>query len=206
MIRNDIKTSFNLGCFPPIITLIPSTSSLTSPLQFQRSQDFFISSSLQLNCNSSLSTITKWTINNCTSNCSSQIQIGQMIITRFSELFIPARTLNYGTYQLILTVTMIAAPHLFSSASAYVKITPSTIIVNLIQFGTSMITRGYQQDLLLDPGTYSVDPDSTTFNASVSFNKVIFILLFFQFDRIGNMNTIVESMAFMIFQIFKEYF
>jgi hypothetical protein len=179
---------------------------LSSPLQFRRSQDFYISSYIQLNCNSSLSTITKWTINNCTSNCTSQIQIEQIIITTSSELFIPARTLYYGTYQLILTVTMIAAPHLFSSASAYVKITPSGITTNLIQFGTSMITRGYQQDLLLDPGTYSVDPDSTIFNASVSFNKTIFLLLFFQFHRIGTMNIIVESMVFMIFQIFKEYF
>jgi len=167
------KSIFDLGCFSPVITLIPSTSSLSSPLQFRRNQDFYLSSYLQLNCNNSLSTITKWTINNCTSNCSFQIQMGQIIITTSSELFIPAETLNYGTYQLTLTVTMIAAPHLISSASAYMKITPSNITANLVQFGTSMITRGYQQDLLLDPGTFSVDPDTTTFNASVSFSRIV---------------------------------
>jgi hypothetical protein len=64
---------------------------------------------------------------------------------------------------------MVAAPNLSSSASAYVKVTPSNIVVNLIQYGTSMIARGYQQDLVLDPGTFSIDPDSSTFNASVSF-------------------------------------
>ena len=63
---------------------------------------------------------------------------------------------------------MVVASHLRSSASAYVIITPSGITANLIQFGTSMITRGQKQDLLLDPGTFSVDPDATTFNASVS--------------------------------------
>ncbi len=167
------KSIFDLGCFSPVITLIPSTSSLLSPLQFRRNQDFYLSSYLQLNCNSSLSTITKWTINNCTSNCSFQIQMGQIIITTLSELFIPAKTLDYGTYQLTLTVTMIAAPHLISSASAYLKITSSNITANLVQFGTSMITRGYQQDLLLDPGTFSVDPDTTTFNTSVSFSRIV---------------------------------
>jgi hypothetical protein len=122
-----------------------------------------------LNCNSSLSTAAQWTINNCTSTCSFPIQIGKIISTTSSELFIPARTLAYGTYQLTLTVTMIAAPQLTSSVSAYVKIIPSDVTVNLVPFGTSMIARGYQQDLVLDPGTYSVDPDTSSFNASVSF-------------------------------------
>jgi len=31
-----------------------------------------------------------------------------------------------------------------------------------------MITTGYEQDLNFDPGTYSVDPDENSFNASVS--------------------------------------
>jgi hypothetical protein len=168
MKRRNVKISLNLDCFPPIIILIPSTSSLISPLQFRRSQDFYISSYLQLNCNSSLSTITKWTISNCTSLCSSQIQIEQIIITTSSELYIPARTLPYGTYQLTLTVSMTSAQHLTATASAYVTITPSGITANLVQFGTSMITRGHQQNLILDPGTYSVDPDATVFNSSVS--------------------------------------
>ena len=52
--------------------------------------------------------------------------------------------------------------------SAYVKITPSGITANLVPYGTSMITRGHQQDLYLDPGTYSADIDGNVFNASVS--------------------------------------
>ncbi len=75
---------------------------------------------------------------------------------------------------------MVATPQLSASASAYLRITPSGITANLVQYGTSMITRGYQQDLLLDPGTFSVDPDTTTFNASVSFliiNKIYYVLL-----------------------------
>ena len=32
-----------------------------------------------------------------------------------------------------------------------------------------MITRGHQQQLKLDPGIYSVDPDRDTFDADVNF-------------------------------------
>jgi hypothetical protein len=88
--------------------------------------------------------------------------------TSVSELSIPTRTLAYGIYELNLTVTMSSSSSLTSSASAYVKIIPSDITVNLVQFGTSMITHSHQQDLILDPGRYSVDPDQHVFDANVS--------------------------------------
>ena len=76
--------------------------------------------------------------------------------------------LDYGTYQLTLTVAMTASPQSMSTATAYLKITSTPIIPNLMPFGTSMIAHGRSQDLLLDPGSNSVDPDADTFNASVS--------------------------------------
>lgn len=51
--------------------------------------------------------------------------------------------------------------------SAYVRINPSGITANLIRLGTSMITRGHDQDLQLNPGLYSSDSDGYPFNASV---------------------------------------
>jgi hypothetical protein len=147
------------------VTLIPGTSSLLIPLEFDRSEDFYISSNIQLNCNNSLAITTQWIIKNCSSNCSSQIQT---IATTFSELYIPARSLSYGIYELKLTVTMINYPNLTSSSSVYVRITPSGITANLVQLGTPAITSGHEQDLTFDPGTYSIDLDEDTFNASVS--------------------------------------
>ena len=88
--------------------------------------------------------------------------------TTFSELYVPARTLAYGLYELRLIVTMIQSSTMMSSAAAYVNINPSGITANLVQLGTSVITRGSGQELVLDPGQYSVDPDANTFNASVS--------------------------------------
>ena len=90
------------------------------------------------------------------------------IVTNYAEIYIPSRTLPYGTYELQLTVTMANATNLVSSASAYVKINPSGIAVNIGPYGTSTITWGYEQDLNLDPGTYAVDLDGYAFNTSVS--------------------------------------
>ncbi|CAF1460939.1 unnamed protein product [Adineta steineri] len=136
-------------------------------MSYRRSQDFSISSMIQFNCDGSLSTTTKWTIKNCTSTrCSFEIVLNEKVMTTFSELYIPSRTLAYGVYQLTLTVTMIDSPNLKASSSAYVRITATGITANLVQLGTSMITRGDQQDLLLDPGTFSVDPDEDIFDAT----------------------------------------
>ncbi|CAF4331290.1 unnamed protein product, partial [Adineta steineri] len=136
-------------------------------MSYRRSQDFYISSMIQFNCDGSLSTTKKWTIKNCTStSCSFAIILNEKVMTTFSELYIPSRTLDYGVYQLTLTVTMIDSPNLKASSSVYVRITATGITANLVQLGTFMITRGDQQDLLLDPGTFSVDPDENTFDAT----------------------------------------
>ena len=152
-------------------------------MQFRRNQDFYVSSNIQINCNKSLSIINKWTIYNCTSICLYEIVLDPTVIeTRLSELYIPSRTLVYGIYELKLTVTMANFPSLTSSSSVYVQITPAGITANLVQLGTSMITCGNQQDLKLDPGTFSVDLNGYTFNASVSDRHVHFfqtLLIFF---------------------------
>ena len=83
------------------------------------------------------------------------------------ELFVPARSLNYGVYRIQLTVAMKLSSQLTASAVTYVNIIPSPVTVNLAQLGSSIITHGQQQTLTLDPGSYSIDPDSTLFNASV---------------------------------------
>ena len=100
---------------------------------------------------------------------------------------------------------MIAIPELSSSVSAYVQITRSGITANLVQLGTSMITRGYDQNLTLDPGSFSVDLDGNVFNASVSNNWMISLRFLFFFCRIGSINIIVESTVSIVSPIFEEY-
>jgi hypothetical protein len=74
---------------------------------------------------------------------------------------------------------MVKFPSLKTSSSVYVQITPSVIIANLVQYGTSMITSGHEQDLELNPGRYSVDPDENIFNASVRLTSNEYFLFVF---------------------------
>ena len=92
---------------------------------------------------------------------------------------------------------MTSASKLTSSVSAYVKITPSGITANLVTYGTSMITRGHEQDLILDPGTYSVDLDGNLFNASVSIETLWECCFYSSLlsNRTGSISTTVASMA-----------
>ena len=185
------------GCYPPVITLIPGLLTLASPIQYQRSRDFSISSTIQLNCNGSLLTTTTWTIKNCTAiSCLSSIMLDQRVITTLSELYIPPKTLPYGTYELKLTVTMSAVPNVTSSSTAYVQIIPTGVIANLLQRGTSMISHGSQQDLSLDPGRYSVDLDEDSFDATVSVDRLVrrSVSLLNHCSRNGLMNIIVDCM------------
>jgi hypothetical protein len=151
--------------------LIPGVSTLSSPIEFRRGQDFYIISIIAISCSNSYAMKNQWTVTNCTSVCSNKIQLDQTIITTFGELYIPAQTLAYGIYQLNLTVTMTSYPSLKSLASVYVRITPSGITANLVLLGTSMITSGFTKDLILNPGGYSADPDENVFNTSVSLNQ-----------------------------------
>lgn len=85
------------------------------------------------------------------------------------ELFIPSETLKYGIYEINLTVIMIISSELISSTITYVKIISSPIQIKLIENGPSIITQGFQQNLTLDPGRFSNDPDEIYFNLSVNF-------------------------------------
>jgi hypothetical protein len=117
-----------------------------------------------------------------------------------SELFVPSRTLSIGVYRLTLMVTRNVSSNVTTSVkSAYVRINPAGIVVNAVALGTSMITRGEQQDLQLNPGLYSVDLDENQFNASVNPPPVSFSFDGLMNYRIGLTNTIVESTACQVF-------
>ncbi|CAF4293069.1 unnamed protein product, partial [Adineta steineri] len=161
-----ITTQTIQGCFSPTVTLIPGSSTLLTPIEFQRSRDFYIVSIIEFNCADSLLVNTQWKIKSCNTNCSNEMQVGSSIITTSSELYIPEQTLPLGIYELELTVRIINMSNLTTTTSVYVEIIPTLIKVNLMQYATSMITHGYEENLLIDPGTYSVDPDEDTFNTT----------------------------------------
>lgn len=193
-----------IACTSPTITLIPSTSTFHSPIQFRRSQDFYLSATIQFNCNDSLPFQMQWFIINCTSSsCIHPIQVDASIITTFPDLYMPSRTLPLGLFQLKFVVTV---NNSFTSMSAYVQINPSGITANLVRLGTSMITTGYDQNLQLNPGLYSIDTDGYPFNASVNLFLFQFIDILSFHLRIGNTLIFVESMAYRVFHTFEVFF
>lgn len=137
-------------------------------MQFRRDQDVFIMSAVELNCNTPLSIVSKWTIKECSANCLTPIELDQSITTTRSELFIPGKFLMFGMYELELNVSVMFPFNWTSSVATYIQIKPSNIAVNLMLFGTSMISHGYRQSLTLNPGAYSLNPDGIPFNSSVS--------------------------------------
>lgn len=113
--------------------------------------------------------IAKWSIHNCTLLCSCEVELDPNIIeTRSNDLYIPSRILSYGLYELKLTVKIFTSSNLIVSKSAFVKIIPSGFVANLIESGTSIITRGNQQNLKLNPGIFSINLDGYPFDATVS--------------------------------------
>jgi hypothetical protein len=158
---------FILDCSAPVIELVPFASSLSTPLKFRPNQNLYISSNIHLNCNQSLFIIKQWTVVNCSSICSNEIQLNQSIETSQSNLFIPSRTLSNGIYELKLRVTIVDFPVSTSSSSVYIEILSSTIITKFISFDTLMITHDYQQNLILNPGEFSFIENSIRFNKNV---------------------------------------
>lgn len=75
-------------------------------------------------------------------------------------------TFPFGIYELNYTATLNITSSLRTPRSAFVRITLSSMTINLVPLGTSMITQGSGQALQLNPGLYSVDPDGDQFNAS----------------------------------------
>ncbi len=162
---------FYLACSTPLsIKLIPE--SLT-PLEYQRNEEIFLSSLIEFHCEKSFVIFPKWIIY----NSSYEIQFHPTIIeTTHMDLFIPSHTLSVGVYQLKLTIATSMSSNLISSKSISLRINPSGITLNIIPYGISMITHGYQQNLQLNPGKYSIDRDGYAFNANVSFNLYFIIL------------------------------
>ena len=101
----------------------------------------------------------------CHPQCSTAVLINGS--TALGELVVPARSLDYGVYQIKFIVTMALSSQLTRTTVTYVSIIPSPITVNLLQLGSSTIAHGQQQTLTLDPGSNSIDPDSTLFDDSV---------------------------------------
>ena len=163
------------NCGLPTIEFAIPSPVISGARQVQRSKAFSVAARSRLNCSTSLNNTKQWTISLCdtsTEQCVSTTALNQLIArlpsATASEMFLTARSLPIGTYRFNYTVTMSSMNGFCTSAYTYVTIIASDIQVNLLANGTSAITSGVAQSLLFQPGTYSVDPDSSFFDPRVS--------------------------------------
>ena len=140
------------------------------PVIFGENQSIEINSSITFPCNQTLSITTQWTISICLSTCSNLIQLDPSIKTSEADLVIAAQILSFRVYKIELTVTMVNHPFLSSSASTYIEIVRSNILVNLIPLNATTIVQNVEEDLVLNPGEFSIDSNQKTINKSVCFN------------------------------------
>lgn len=137
-------------------------------MRFRRSEDIYLTRNIQFNCTDPFFNISIWTVSSCPSACSTEVQLNQSIATAKNDLFIPAYTLNHGHYQLQLTVTTLTSSVLNTTSLIDIDILPMNIITRLLSVDTSTIIHHDQQDLVFDPGRYSIDPTANIFDSDVS--------------------------------------
>ncbi|CAF1353863.1 unnamed protein product [Adineta ricciae] len=164
---NQISTKFPKSekkCSNVEIDLIPH-STFSSPIQIRRNRDFYILSKIRFDCSKSFQIKSQWKIRNCTTKCTNELLFDSIDLTR-TDLYIPSKTFPYGIYEFTLHIQLKDYLNIRSSKSIYIQVNPTGITVNLVALGTSMITSGYEQDLHLNPGKYSNDPDGYPFNST----------------------------------------
>lgn len=158
-------------CYPPRIYRIrPKGDSPRTAKDIPRAQSFYVSARVELICagSPSLTTHIEWEVAKLHS---SGLWIPQSVssnMTRTRNLFIPGRSLDYGTYRFNLTIQMALFPMMISSRATYVNITYSNVTANLVKFGTSIVTNAFDKFLVFDPGKYSVDFDEEHLRPGVS--------------------------------------
>ena len=123
------------------------------PWRFRRHEHLYITSNIELICNYSSSVTSKWTIY----NHSDGNRLNYSLNTSEKDLFIPSQTLSSGLYKFELTITVTNDPSVQSSVSVYIDISETTIHVQLIEMNTLILQHDYQEDLLFDPGQFSLD-------------------------------------------------
>ncbi|CAF1515628.1 unnamed protein product [Didymodactylos carnosus] len=170
-------------CNSPQITFAINNDVLSSARQIPQNQSFSIVAFTSINCLLSLMNTKQWTIAQCnTTNeqCSRTVLLdnilNQLPTSTTSVLYVPARTLAYGTYQLNYSVYMNARSTVSSYKITYISIIQSEIIVNLLPNDTSWITRdrsNYKYGVNNDRSILTIQPYSLQSNRTYEFKVVL---------------------------------
>jgi hypothetical protein len=155
--------------------------SYLKPIIIKRNEILSLIGITSISCNSVLSNEKKWIIyeiNERNGLDINKIELFNNPTINYAELVIQPKTLSYGLYRFVYTVTMTlnANSILFSSqVSTYVKIEPSGLILSTLSLsqglygGTIEISRGQQQPITFNPYLNSYDIDSLLVITTLNF-------------------------------------
>lgn len=152
----------------------PEVNSLDFPHYHSRRKRLTLITEVSTECAYSLISVTRWDIYTCNrTNCTESFPLSRSISKDSLQLDIPSHTLPEGKYKFTFNIYMFYFPNMTATNGTYVEIGNSRVAVNLVKFGTSFISIGSSQDLIFDPGEYSVRFDKMKFVPEVSFSYLI---------------------------------
>jgi len=211
--------------------LDPSLNS-SNPTVFKQSD--FIQWTGQTTINSSFSLLNQkeWTIFKMVVQNEQQIFIKNNPTINYADLVLQPKTLSYGVYRIVFTVTMIET-YCSGSVFTYIRIIPSGLVLSSLKLsqpmygGTIEITRGQNQPIQFDPFLFTYDIDGVAVITSLTFkyacqliesnipkgyplqpgtNKTIYLDDFKANPSLSRLNTCFNSTGLTFFNYLTEIF
>ena len=122
--RSTIAIVKEWYCYRPNITFAENLTDSSNPLQFMRSQDFYIRPTVQIDCMKSYNqSSTEW-----------HVRRGPTLVDTLENVVAfhhPIRHLPYGVYTIDFTVEMEGAAEYFDRKTIYVEIIPTPLFASV---------------------------------------------------------------------------
>lgn len=173
----NLSKILHLKCQPPLVKIIDAVYSFKTPINLKQNTLINFVSETTVNCSLTLTNNKLWTIyelNEITGEDVQQIFIKNNPTINYAELVLQPKTLSFGLYKIVYSVTM-SGTIFTGSAETYIQITPSGIILSTLKSkqpiygGTIFITRGSNQQITFNPYTFSYDVDNVAVITSLTF-------------------------------------
>lgn len=155
-------------CTSPYVDITHRKSLFSQPLEVLRKDPFTVLGIIELNCDVTYDNIKSWRVEEVDPKTGSKIQDVEKLSKLSSvgnvQLAVPSRFLPYGLYRFIFRVEMYSGELdtgvvFATEIDTYIKVVKSPLIALMITGGMTLISRGWDSILTLEPEKYSVDPD-----------------------------------------------
>ncbi|XP_064093787.1 uncharacterized protein LOC135206294 [Macrobrachium nipponense] len=159
----------DINCTPPKVEIIDAVLFYLDAPRLLRSQPVNIFTKAALKCNVTSMTKKSWQIYRLDESLGELrtpvADVNKIPSASMSQLTIPSHFLDYGFYQVFYTLTMWDPANLdpywpfLKTVTTMINIVRTDLLPIIMENGVSRVIRGRKQEVALEPGIYSVDPD-----------------------------------------------